>query len=161
MPTITVEPIEPVPRSTESTMGPSFHTEDVHYDSFLIGEIRARADKGKNVLPDDEPIDVVRLQSIVFELEQDSLSNTLLIQELKLENEAKDKKIKELETNMGHIVEPKPGMNRAEFDELNRSREEGLRKYFAIETRFKVSIVKSRELTMITERTVQEARDAA
>ncbi|KAL8242278.1 hypothetical protein R6Q59_012580 [Mikania micrantha] len=188
VPTITIEPTEPVPRFTESTVGPSSHTEDVNYDSFLIRETGARADKGKNELRDDEPINVVKLQSRVSELEQDSLSHTLQIQELKIENEAKDRKIKDLQTNMGHLsaivldmkqklqdkfkggflyesssstaVEPKPEMSRAEFDELNRSREEGLRKYFVSETGFKVSLAKSRELMMITERTVQEARDA-
>ncbi|KAL8260142.1 hypothetical protein R6Q59_028095 [Mikania micrantha] len=189
VPTITIGPTQSVPLVTESTAGPSSHSEDVDYDSFLIREMRTRADKGKNVLPDDEPIDVVKLQSRVFELEQDSLSHTLLIRELKTENEAKDKKIKDLETNMGHqsaivldmkqklqdkfkgefldescsstAVESEPEMSRAEFDELNRSREEGLRKYFAGETGFKVSMAKFRELMMITERTVQEARDVA
>ncbi|KAL8208914.1 hypothetical protein R6Q57_008326 [Mikania cordata] len=120
-----VQPTESVPRSTESTAGPSSYTKDVDYDSFFIEETRARADKGKNVLPNDEHIDVT-------------------------ENEAKDK-IKDLETNMGHLsaivldmklklqdkfkgefldesgssaaVESKPEMSRAKFDALNRSRE--------------------------------------
>ncbi|KAL8209091.1 hypothetical protein R6Q57_008503 [Mikania cordata] len=149
VPTITVEPTEPVPQSKESTARPSFHTEDVDYDSFLVGETGTRADKGKNALPEDEPIDVVKLQSRVFELEQDSLSQILLIQELKTENEAKDRKIKDLETNMGHLSaivldmkqklqeifkgefldessssiadEHEPEMSRVEFDKPNRS----------------------------------------
>ncbi|KAL8199668.1 hypothetical protein R6Q57_013236 [Mikania cordata] len=147
--TIAVEPTEPVPRFIESTAGPSSHTEDVDYDSFLVKETRTRADKGKYVLPDDEPIDVVKLQSRLLELEQDSLSHTLLIRDLKIENEAKDRKIKDLKTNMGHlsaivldmkqklqekfkgefhdesssstIAEPDPEMSRADFNEFNRS----------------------------------------
>ncbi|KAL8205512.1 hypothetical protein R6Q57_009063 [Mikania cordata] len=68
MPTITVEPTEPVPLFKESTAGSSSHTEDVDYDYFLVGKTGTRADKGKNVLPDDEPIDVVNLHSRVFEI---------------------------------------------------------------------------------------------
>ncbi|KAL8249573.1 hypothetical protein R6Q59_006441 [Mikania micrantha] len=156
---------------------------------FWLKKLGNRSEKEKNVLPDDEPIDVVKLQSRVFELEQDSLSHTLLIQELKNDNELKDKKIKDLETNMGHlsaivldlkqrlqdkfkgefidetspsdIVESVPELSKADFNKLIKSREEGLRKYFAGETGFKVSMAKSREFMMIIERTVQEARDAA
>ncbi|KAL8209463.1 hypothetical protein R6Q57_006195 [Mikania cordata] len=62
VPPITVEPREHVPHFTESTAGPSSsHIEDVDYDSLFIGETETKADKGKNVLPDDEPIDVVKL----------------------------------------------------------------------------------------------------
>ncbi|KAL8202070.1 hypothetical protein R6Q57_011217 [Mikania cordata] len=156
MQTITVEPTEPLPKFKESTAGSSSHTKDIDYDSFLAVETGTRADKGKHGLPDDEPIDVVKLQSRVFELEQDSLSHTLLIQELKTNNETKYKKIKDIETNMGHlsaivfdlkqklqdklkgefidesssstVAEPAPEISRADFDELTRSHEEGLRK---------------------------------
>ncbi|KAL8240113.1 hypothetical protein R6Q59_013468 [Mikania micrantha] len=168
--TTTAEPTEPSPHIKESIVGSSSHTEDLDYDSFLDGEKEIRDDKGKNVLPEDEPIDIVKLQSRVFELEQDSLSHTLLIQELKTENELKDKKIKDLETNMGHLsaivldlkqklqdkfkgeftdesspstaAEPVPEISQADFDELARSREEGLRKYFARDTRFKQHVKK-------------------
>ncbi|KAL8215984.1 hypothetical protein R6Q57_022821 [Mikania cordata] len=137
VPTIIVEPTEPVPRATESTAGPSFHTEAVDYDSFLAGEIGTRAYEGKN------------LQNKLFELEQDSLSHTLLTQELKTDDEVKYRKIKDLETNMGHLsaislymkqklqekfkgefldescsstaIEPESEMSRVEFDKLNRS----------------------------------------
>ncbi|KAL8256442.1 hypothetical protein R6Q59_031509 [Mikania micrantha] len=153
------------------------------------GKQVTRADRGKNVLPEGEPIDIVKLQSRVFELEQDSLYHTFLIQELKADNELNDKKIKDLETNRGHLSaivpdlkqklqdkfkgefanesspsttsEPTPGISQAEFDELTRSREEGLRKYFTGDTGFKVSIAKSTELMMITDRTIQDAKDAA
>ncbi|KAL8229727.1 hypothetical protein R6Q57_014627 [Mikania cordata] len=63
-----------------------------------------RSDRRKNVLPENEPIDIVKLQSRVFEIEKDSLSHTLLIQELKTYNELKEKKIIDLETNMGHFL---------------------------------------------------------
>ncbi|KAD5507811.1 hypothetical protein E3N88_15514 [Mikania micrantha] len=187
--TTTTEPTEPSPQVRKSIARSSSHTEDLDYDSFLAGEQMIRANRGKNVLPEDEPIDIVKLKSRVFELEQDYLSNTLLIQELKTYNELKDKKIKDLETNMGHLSaivlnlkqklqnkfkrefvdesspsttsKPTPEISEAEFDELTRSREEGLRKYFAGDTGFKVSIAKSRELMMITDRTIQEAKDAA
>ncbi|KAL8213971.1 hypothetical protein R6Q57_003420 [Mikania cordata] len=182
-------PTEPFPQIKESTAVSSSHTEDIDYDSFLAGETGTRADKGKNALPDDEPIHVVKFQSRVFELEQDSLSHTLLIQELKTDNEIIDKKFMDLETNMGHlsaivldlkqklqekfkgefidesssstVAEPAPEMSRADFDELTRSHEEGLRKYFSVDTGFKVSIEKYRETMMITNRTTQEAKDAA
>ncbi|KAL8228514.1 hypothetical protein R6Q57_016098 [Mikania cordata] len=187
--TTIVEPTESSPNIREAAAGSSSHIEDIDYDSFLAGEIVIRVDKGNNVLPQDEPIDIVKLQSRVFELEQDSLSQTLLIQELKTDNELKDKKIKDLETNMGHLsaivldlkqklqdkfkgefidessptntAEPVPEMSKADFDELTRSREEGLRKYFAGDTGFKVSIAKSRELMMTTDRTIQKAKDAS
>ncbi|KAL8199575.1 hypothetical protein R6Q57_013143 [Mikania cordata] len=55
------------------------------------GEQVIRSDKEKNVFPKDELIDIVKLQSRVFELEQDSLSHTLLIQELKQYDELKEK----------------------------------------------------------------------
>ncbi|KAL8211267.1 hypothetical protein R6Q57_005704 [Mikania cordata] len=69
----------------------------------LSKETRILDDKGKNVLPEEEPIDTVKLQSRIFELEQDSLSHTLLIQELKSDNELKDKKIEDHEKNMRHL----------------------------------------------------------
>ncbi|KAL8226071.1 hypothetical protein R6Q57_018628 [Mikania cordata] len=53
-------------------------------DSFLAGETGIRVDKGKNVWPDDETIDIVKLQS-------------------RTGNELKDKRIKDLETNIGHL----------------------------------------------------------
>ncbi|KAL8201885.1 hypothetical protein R6Q57_011032 [Mikania cordata] len=139
--TITAEPTKSLPKFKESAAGSSSHTKDIDYDSFLVRETR------------------------VFELEQDSLSHTLLIQELKTNNELKDKKIKDLETNTGHLsaivldlkqklqdkfkgefidesspsntVEPAPEMSKANFNELTRSREEGIRKYFAGDTGFK------------------------
>ncbi|KAL8255172.1 hypothetical protein R6Q59_033393 [Mikania micrantha] len=166
---------EPETEPISSTAGSSSHTKDIDYDSFLAGETGIRVDKGNNVLSDDEPIDIVKIQSRVSELEQDSLSHTLLIQELKTDNELKDKKIKDLETNMGHLsaiildlkqnsstaAEPAPELSKADFDELTRSREEGLRKYFAGDIGFKVSIAKSRELMMITDRTIQQEKEAA
>ncbi|KAL8228644.1 hypothetical protein R6Q59_000551 [Mikania micrantha] len=101
--TTTTEPTEPSPQVKESVAGSSSHTEDLDYDSFLAVEQVIRADKGTNVLPEDEPIDMVKLQSRVFEFKQDSLSHTLLIQEMNIDNELKDKKIKDLETIMGHL----------------------------------------------------------
>ncbi|KAL8205618.1 hypothetical protein R6Q57_009169 [Mikania cordata] len=80
---ITAEPTEPPPHIKESIAGSSSHTEDLDYDTFLAGEKEIRANKGKNVLLYDEPIDIVKLQSRVFELEKQSLSHTLLIEELK------------------------------------------------------------------------------
>ncbi|KAL8217889.1 hypothetical protein R6Q57_021262 [Mikania cordata] len=188
--TITIEPTESSPKVKESTAGSSSHTKDIDYDSFPAGETGIRVDKGKNVLPKDEPIYIVKLQSRVFELQQDSLSHTLLIQELNIDNELKDKKIKDLETNKGNLsaivldlkkklqdkfkgefvdesspsttAEPAPKMSKTDFDELTRSREEGLRKYCNYcNTGFKVSIAKSRELMMTTDRTIQEAKDEA
>ncbi|KAL8204542.1 hypothetical protein R6Q57_010165 [Mikania cordata] len=101
----------------------------------------------------------------VFELEQESLSHTFLIQELRTDNEANDKKIKSLETDMGHLSavvydlkqklkdtfkgeffdypspsstsEPTPEASHAEFSNHTSSREERLRKYFAGDTGFK------------------------
>ncbi|KAL8208972.1 hypothetical protein R6Q57_008384 [Mikania cordata] len=59
--TITVEPTEPLPQSKESTAGSSSHTKNIDYDSFLFGKTRIRVDKGKNVLPEDEKIDIMKL----------------------------------------------------------------------------------------------------
>ncbi|KAL8214038.1 hypothetical protein R6Q57_003487 [Mikania cordata] len=101
--TTIVEPTESSPNIREVVAGSSSHTEDIDYDSFLAGETGIRVDKINNVLPEDEVIDIVKLQSRVFELEQDSVSHTLLIQELKNDNELQDKKIKDLEKNMGHL----------------------------------------------------------
>ncbi|KAL8211279.1 hypothetical protein R6Q57_005716 [Mikania cordata] len=157
--TITVEPTEPIAQIKESAAGSSSHTEDIDYDSFLAAERGVRVDKGKNVLPNDEPIDIVKLQSI---------TNNVL----------KDKKTKDPETNMGHlsaiVLDLKQNLQdkfKGEFidesspsnasESLTRSREEGLWKFFAGDTGFKVSIAKSRELMMITDRTIQEAKDAA
>ncbi|KAL8223132.1 hypothetical protein R6Q57_020531 [Mikania cordata] len=104
--TTTTELTEPSPQVRESVAGSSSHIEDLDYDSFLAIEQVIRTDRGKNVLPKDEPIDIVKLQSI--QKLQD-----------KFKGEFAD------ESSPLTTSEPTPGISQAEFDELTRTHEEG------------------------------------
>ncbi|KAL8215992.1 hypothetical protein R6Q57_022829 [Mikania cordata] len=96
--------LEHVKRSVGNpSSAPSFIEPEQPLDVAADLEPRNRRRYPRPWIHEDEPIDIVKLQSKVFELEQHSPSHKLLIQELKIDNELKDKKIKDLETNMGHL----------------------------------------------------------
>ena len=67
--------------------------------------------KGKVISLESEPVDVIGLQCRVFELEQGSVEKDLMIRkldvwvsELETDNYEKDKKISELQANLGGLT---------------------------------------------------------
>lgn len=58
---------------------------------------------GKNVLPDNELVDVHTLQKRIFELEQDSITKDMRLHFLERSDEEKTAKIKSLEDNLGQL----------------------------------------------------------
>ncbi|KAL8225955.1 hypothetical protein R6Q57_018512 [Mikania cordata] len=149
-----------------------------------------RSGRGKTVLPKNEPIDIPKLQRRVSEIEQQFLSHSIQIEELGIDNAQKDIKIKSLETDVGHLTTivldlkqklqdkfqaeftnesspnaisastSAPELTQAEKDNVTPSHEEGLRRYFAGETGFKVSTKKFRELLIMKEKRSQPEKDA-
>ncbi|KAL8226775.1 hypothetical protein R6Q57_016607 [Mikania cordata] len=94
---------EPTQFEKEQT-GPSIKILD--YDTYLTREqgTSMRPGTGKIVLPEDEPIDIPRMQRRVSELKQETLSHSIQIEELRTDNAQKDDKIKSLEIDVGHLT---------------------------------------------------------
>ncbi|KAL8208999.1 hypothetical protein R6Q57_008411 [Mikania cordata] len=160
---------EPTQFEKEQT-GPSIKILD--YDTYLTREqgTSMRPGTGKIVLPEDEPIDIPRMQRRVSELKQETLSHSIQIEELRTDNAQKDDKIKSLEIDVGHLTaivldlkqklqekfqgefidEPSPNtisaststkeLTQAKKDNISLSHEEGLQTYFVGETEFNVDV---------------------
>ena len=98
----------PVQEAQQETATPIEVTHGVGSSSAPTAMGRSR---GKRAVPGSELVDVVNLQNRVFQLEQESSENDLLIgkldvrvSELEKDNSAKDAKILEPQTNLGGLT---------------------------------------------------------